>query len=128
MSNNNNDVVIIHLDRPRELRYGHKAFKKLVALTGKSLEEIESSGFDDFELVEKMVYCGLLSDAKENGENLKLEQMEDLLDQAKSYKHIIDSVQAAFAAAFEANVGDLGNGQNQEKEPAKEDDLTSMKV
>ena len=30
-----NDVVIIELDRPRELRYGYKAIKKLVAMTGK---------------------------------------------------------------------------------------------
>lgn len=103
------DVVIIQLDRPRELRYGHKALKTLVALTGKSLEDIERDGFGDFDTIEKMVYCGLLSDAQKNGESLHLEQMEDLLDQAPSYKAIIDAVQAAFMAAFGAKPGDEGN-------------------
>jgi hypothetical protein len=98
----NNDVVIINLDRPRELRYGHKALKTLVALTGKTLEEIELAGFDDLELVEKLVYCGLLSDARQNGETLELAHMEDLLDAAPTYAHVVQSVQAAFRAAFGA--------------------------
>lgn len=97
-----NDVVIIKLDRERELRFGHKALKKLVALTGKDLVTIEQEGFADLELVEKMIYCGLLSDAKKHGETLKLEDMEDLLDQAPSYKHIVESVQKAFFATFGA--------------------------
>jgi hypothetical protein len=114
-----NDVVIINLDRPRELRYGHKALKTLVAMTGKTLEEIETAGFDDLELVEKLTYCGLLSDAKQNGETLNLNQMEDFLDCAPNYKHIIDSVTAAFAAAFGANPeGDGGNDQQPAAEPA----------
>lgn len=107
----NNDVVMIDLDRPRELRYGHKALKTLVALTGKSLEEIENYGFSDFEFVEKMVYCGLLSDARDNGETLELARMEDLLDHSPSYKHILESVQAAFRAAFGASPVDEGNGE-----------------
>lgn len=97
---NNNDVVMIHLDRPRELRYGHKALKKLVALTGKSLEEIEQAGFDDFELVEKLVYCGLLKDAKEHGEQLELADMEELLDHAPSFRHIVECVSKAFSLTF----------------------------
>jgi len=111
MRKNNNDTVLIQLDRPRELRFGHKALKTLVALTGKSLEEIEKAGFNDFDAVEKLVYCGLLHGAKENGETLRLEQMEDLLDCAPNYKHIIESVQKAFAAAFGAKPEELeGNG------------------
>jgi len=96
---NNNDVVYIELDRPRELRYGYKALKSLVALTGMTLEQIDQ-GFDDLEILEKLVYCGLLKDAKEHGEPLKLEDMEDLLDAAPNIAHIIDSVQKAFRAAY----------------------------
>jgi len=105
---NNNDLVVIELDRPRVLRYGHKALKRLVAITGKSLEEIEAAGFSDLEIVEKIVYCGLLSDAKENGENLQLEQMEDLLDEAPNYAHIIERTSIAFRATFqlEGNQGE----------------------
>lgn len=99
MAKNKNDVVIINLDRPRELRFGHKALKKLVALTNLSLDELDIGGMD-FELIEKVMYCGLLSDAKENGEALKLEDMEDLLDQADSYQEIIDKMTEAFEKAF----------------------------
>lgn len=95
----NNDVVMIELDRKRQLRYGHKALKMLVSMTGKSLEDLES-GAMDLEQIEKIIYCGLLSDARENGEALSLNQMEDLLDQAPTFQHIIDRMQQAFASSF----------------------------
>lgn len=99
MSKDKNDVVIIELDRPRELRYGHKALKTLSALTGKSLDQLEEDTFD-MESIEKYLYCGLFSDARANDETLNLEDMEDLLDQAPSYSHIMEKMQAAFSAAF----------------------------
>ncbi|MEK5415063.1 hypothetical protein [Paenibacillus sp. FSL L8-0708] len=102
MSNNdNNDVVILDLDRPRELRYGHKALKKLVAITGKNIEEIDTENFDLAE-IEKYIYCGLLSDATANGEVITLEQMEDLLDQAPSFSHIVEQMTKAFNVSFGA--------------------------
>ena len=125
MSKNNSDLVIIHLDRPRELRFGHKALKTLVALTGKSLEEIEDEGFNDFDMVEKLVYCGLLHDAKENGETLKLEQMEDLLDQAPNFRHIVESVGKAFAAAFGAKPEELEGNDPKDQKAKKSDRSTS---
>jgi hypothetical protein len=49
------------------------------------MSDIDISNMDmsdfKFEDIEKVFYCGLLSDAKENNETLKLEDMEDLLDQ-----------------------------------------------
>jgi predicted RNase H-like HicB family nuclease len=47
----------------------------------------------------------LLSDAKENGETLKLDEMEDLLDQADSFKEIMEKLQEAFEKSFGS--GDL---------------------
>jgi hypothetical protein len=94
-----NDVVIINLDRPRELRFGHKALKKLTALTGKSMDNFEIDG-NNFEEIEKIMYYGLLYDAKENNETLKLEDMEDLLDLAQSYGEIFNKMQLAFDASF----------------------------
>lgn len=91
----NNDVVLIELDRPRELRYGHKALKKLTALTGIQVDNMDLENFDLAE-IEKVIYCGLTSEDKD----LELEQMEDILDQAPSYQHIIDKMQEAFTAAF----------------------------
>ncbi|WP_127491334.1 hypothetical protein [Paenibacillus glycanilyticus] len=96
---NKNDVVIIELDRPRELRFGHKAIKRIAAATGKSMEEMEGGNisFDDIELY---LYYGLLSDARQHNEELKLEDMEDLLDEAPTYSHIIEKLQEAFVVSF----------------------------
>jgi hypothetical protein len=94
-----NDVVIINLDRPRELRFGHRALKKLGSLIGKNFDEIELENFDA-EQIEIILYCGLISDAKENNETLKLEDMEDLLDKASSYKELLKKMTLAFNAAF----------------------------
>lgn len=103
----NNDVVIIELDRPRELRYGHKAIKMLASM-GVDMTTADDSAFG-VEEIEKIIYCGLLSDARRNGENLKLDDMEDLLDQAPSYQHIIEKMQQAFAAAFGEQEGNVLN-------------------
>ena len=94
-----NDVVVIKLDRARFLRFGHKALKQLGALTGKGLSEMGTDEFD-LEQLETILYCGLLSDAKANGEVLKLEDMEDLLDQADSYSEVLESMNKALSLAF----------------------------
>lgn len=95
-----NPFVFIMLDRPRYLRFGHKALKKLSALTGRSLSNISDEDFDLGEL-EKIIYCGLLSDAKEHGENLQLEDMEDLLDRAESFTDIVEAMNKALDSAFQ---------------------------
>ncbi|WP_025853029.1 hypothetical protein [Paenibacillus ehimensis] len=112
----NNDVVIINLDRPRVLRYGHAAIKRLLAMTGKTLEEFEETDSFDMESLEKIVYCGLLSDAREHNEPLKLEDMEHLLDYAEPFQHIVEQVQKAFVAAFGKKEG---NGEAIQPERGK---------
>ncbi|RJE88626.1 hypothetical protein D3P07_11575 [Paenibacillus sp. 1011MAR3C5] len=94
-----NDVVMIELDRPRELRYGHKAIKRLLAMTGKDIENLSTEDLD-LEDLEKYLYCGLLSDARDNNETLTLEQMEDLLDQAPSFAELIEKMNHALESAF----------------------------
>lgn len=94
-------TVLIELDRPREVRFGHKALKKLMALTGKSLNNITEEEFSMEEL-ERVMYCGLLSDAKEHGETLELEQMEDLLDHAKSFNEVMEAMEKALENAFQS--------------------------
>lgn len=110
MANNEsrNDVVLIELDRPRELRYGHKALKNLVALTGKDIDSIDMDNFDLGEL-EKYIYCGLLSDARNNNETLRLEDMEDLLDRAPSITHVMEKMQEALSIAFGSLATPEGN-------------------
>ena len=95
-----NPMVIINLDRPRFLRFGHKALKQLGALTGKKLEEMDENDFDLADL-EKVIWCGLQADAKEHGEVLKLEDMEDLLDQAESFGEIMEAMNKALEVSFQ---------------------------
>lgn len=102
-----NDVVIINLDRPRMLWFGHKALKTLIALTGKDIDAAMNMDELDLEEVEKIMYCGLLTDAKKNNETLKLEDMEDLLDEAP-FVEIVNKIQQAFNASF----GDFGDEKN----------------
>lgn len=93
-------MVLINLDRPREVKFGHKALKMLMSLTGKSLTNIADDEFS-LEELEKVMYCGLLSDAKEHGETLKLEDMEDLLDKAKNFNEVMESMEKALSNAFQ---------------------------
>lgn len=98
MSADKNDVVIINLDRPRELRFGHKALKTYQSLTGKAIDSIGVDGFD-LEELEKLIYCGLLSDARKHGETLDLEKMEDLLDEVP-LQEVIEKMTEALNASF----------------------------
>lgn len=102
-NNDNNTTVIINLDRPRTVRFGHKALKMLGAMTGKPLDEVSADNFD-LEELEKIMYCGLLSDSKEHMEELKLEDMEDLLDMAESQMDIIEAMNLALEKAFQQTV------------------------
>lgn len=94
-----NDLVVINLDRPRFLRFGHKALKQLTLLTGTNLDKMDESDFG-LEEVEKVIWCGLQQDAKEHGENLSLDQMEDLLDLAGSYTEILEAMHMGLEQAF----------------------------
>jgi hypothetical protein len=97
---NNNDVVIIELDRPREIRFGHKALKTFQAITD---TDIQTLGQDlTFDLIEKLAYCGMLSDARKNGETLTVEMVEDLLDE-HDIQDTIEKVSLGLSLAFGGN-------------------------
>lgn len=101
-----NDIVMINLDRPRMLWFGHRALKTLSSLTGKGLDELMEMENLDLEELEKIIYCGLLTDAKQNNETLKLEDMEDLLDLVP-FGELMGVIEKAFGAAF-GTLGDQG--------------------
>jgi len=111
MQLNKNDVVIVELDRPRELRFGHKALKRMMSFMGRSVEEIEGENDFDIEELETIFYYGLSKDAKEHGETLTLEMMEDILDCAPSYGYLMSKMQEAFQRA-------MGSLQQQGNNPA----------
>lgn len=95
-----NNLVMVKLDRPRFVKFGHKALKQLSTLTGKKLEQMDENDFDLADL-EKIMWCGLQADARENGEQLKLEDMEDLLDSAESFGDIMTAMNQALEVAFQ---------------------------
>ncbi len=94
-----NDVVIINLDRPRVIRFGHKALKNMLAVTGKDLDNLDLENLN-LEELEKIMYFGLLSDARQNNETLNLEDMEDLLDLAPTFSDITEKMIQALNIAF----------------------------
>lgn len=97
----NNDVVVIQLDRPRQLNFNYTALKTLVELSGQTIEEIDQRlDVSDFEFLEQMVYCALLKDARENNETLTLDQIPKLLDGAPTFAHIIEKVISAWRVTF----------------------------
>jgi hypothetical protein len=98
-NDNNNDLIVVHLDRPRFVKFGHKALKQLTKLTGKKLEQMDENDFDLADL-EAIMWCGLQADAREHGEDLKLEQMEDLLDSASSFGDIMEVMHKGLEQAF----------------------------
>lgn len=105
-----NDVVMINLDRPRMLWFGHKALKTLGAMTGKSLDTLmEDMDNMDFEDLEKIYYCGLLKDAIMNNEELKLEDMEDLLDHVP-FMDLPKYMQKALGTSF-SGTGEEGKNE-----------------
>lgn len=99
-NNDKNTLVVINLDRPRFVRFGHKALKQLGTLTGKKIEQMDENDFDLADL-EKVMWCGLQADAREHNEVLKLEQMEDLLDSASSFGEIMEAMNKALEQSFQ---------------------------
>ncbi len=123
----NNDVVILQLDRPRQLKFGHTAIKTLVALVGKDIETIDDElSPTNFELVEKMIYVGLLKDARDNDETLTLERVPELLDEAPSFIHVYEQFSAAWRAAWGAK--EEGNQPEPVTTPATEKNTTGKKA
>ncbi len=102
-----NDLVVINLDRPRVVRFGHKALKMMTSITNFDMDKLETDNFDVGEL-EKIMYCGILQDAKEHGEDLKLEDMEDLLDRV-DFHEIISAMNDALGRAFQKTETEIKN-------------------
>lgn len=94
-----NDVVILELDRPRELRLGHKALKRFSALTGCAMTDMEKE-IQHYDKMAALMYTMLAVDAEKHNETLTVEQVDDLLDDVPIKKQM-DCCSAAIAAAFD---------------------------
>lgn len=122
----NNDVVIIELDRPRQLKYTYLALKSLSSMTGKSIEDLDGKldVVNNFEMLEQLVYCGLLKDARDNNETLTMERIPELLDYAPTFVYVLEKVNAAWRVTFGAPAELPEGNQPPAAEPAKENDST----
>lgn len=109
-----NDVVILDLDRPRELRLGHKALKRFSALTGCSMQQMqgEVSRYDKLAL---LVYVML----SEDDPDLTPEAVDGLIDRAERRRENplrIKDVMAAVSAAIQASFSDEDGSQPEDGE------------
>lgn len=95
-----NDVVILELDRPRELRLGHKALKRFSALTNCSMADMEQQ-IQCYDKLSCLLWVMITQDQLNNGEDMMSpEQLDDLLDNisvTKLTKLCAEAIGAAFA-------------------------------
>lgn len=94
MNQNQNDTVILELDRPRELRLGHKALKKFSAMTGCTMERMEDA-LKDYGKMTSLIYVML----SQEDSTLTPKQTDDLLDRVPLHV-IVKKCSQAIAAAF----------------------------
>ncbi|WP_010498545.1 hypothetical protein [Paenibacillus elgii] len=99
-----NNVVILELDRPRQVKFTYTALQTLSELTGKSIRELDENNLDltDLEFLAQLTYCGLLYDATKKGETLDINSIGALLDEAPSFKNIFEKLIEAWTIAFGA--------------------------
>jgi hypothetical protein len=99
-----NDVIIMNLDKPRVLKFGNKALKKIEKILNCKISKIEINELGIEEL-EKIVHAGLLHEDAE----LALEKVVDLLDEHMVFGNIIKTVTEGFLAAYGTNLEENPN-------------------
>lgn len=95
-----NDVVMITLDKPRELRIGHKALKMFSALSGLPLSRLQDA-INNYDKLACLYYCMLHAD---DG-TVTVEALDDLLDRVPVKTLIIkasDALHNAFPSDEDA--------------------------
>ncbi len=109
-----NDVVILMLDKPRELRLGHKAMKRFSALTHKKITQMQDA-LEDYETLSTLIYTMLWAEDK----TLSPGMVDDLIDDAGCRQEdpltlgdIYDAVSRAITAAFGGDADEQANGEN----------------
>lgn len=98
----NNDIVIIELDRPRTLKFTHKVMKRFCAATGAKMSDIQET-VEDYNNMTLLIYEMLRAEDPE----LTPEQCDDLLDMVP-----IGTVLQKGAQAIAAGFGDQKVGMN----------------
>lgn len=111
-----NDTIMIELDRPRELKLGHKALKRFSALTGCSMTDMEKE-ISHYDKLSCLLYVMLAVDAEEHGEELTTAQVDDLLEPV-SIQQLMELAGAAINAAFGGEDEEQTEGESDPPEAA----------
>lgn len=90
-------MVILNLDKPRELKFSHKAMRRFCALTKVSVPELQKA-VQRYDLMATAVYCMLAA----QDESLTPKQVEDMLDELP----VLEVYTKAVEAVSEALQGD----------------------
>ena len=94
-----NDVVILELDRPRELRLGHKALKRFSSLTNCSMSDMEKE-IQHYDKMSCLIWVMVTEDQTAHGEEMMTpEKLDDLLD-AVPIPKLTNLCSKAIQAAF----------------------------
>ena len=109
----NNDVVILELDRPRELRLTHKVLKRFCAKHKIRLSDL-SIATDNYDTLIDL----LLTMLQREDPSLTAAQLDDMLDEIPFVK-IVRSVGKAIEAAFPEESDEKADGEDEEN-PQKE--------
>lgn len=95
-----NDVILIKLDRPYELRFSNKALKEYSALTQTSMKNFDES-LMDFQKQQAAAYVLIKLDCQRQGLPIPTpELVEDLLDQHVTPGRLFYLLSKAAEAAF----------------------------
>lgn len=94
MLKENNDTVIITLDRPRELRLSHKVLKRFFALHHLTMATMDRA-LSNYDTMISLLLCML----QREDPDLTADRLDDLLDDIPLHC-VTDAINAAVAAAF----------------------------
>ena len=101
-------MVILNLDKPRELKFSHKAMRQFCALTKVSVPELQQA-VQRYDLMATAVYCMLAA----QDDSLTPGQVEDMLDELP--------VMEVYSKAVEA-VGEALQGDEDAKEAPSDEE------
>lgn len=86
-------MVILNLDKPRELKFSHKAMRQFCALTRVSMPELREA-VQRYDLMTTAVYCMLAA----QDSSLTPNQVEDMLDELPVLEVYTKAVEAVSEA------------------------------
>lgn len=92
----NNDMVILELDKPREIKFGVKAMKLIEKLKKCKISNLSLDQLTTDELIQ-ITHAGLVD------KSVTIEQLEDLIDEHTTIGNVILVISEGFQVAFGKN-------------------------